>query len=254
LKAIIVDDEPLARNELHYLLNEIRTFDVINEAENVSETLELLLYDRYDVIFLDINLMEESGLDLANKINKMQNPPHIIFATAHDTFAVKAFELDATDYILKPFEQKRIAQAIHKVETALDHDTYKQANDVSQHQNDAHKENTPTSQMVLPIEVDERIHIINLEDIIAISVNNGITTINTLQENYHTTEPLNHYEKKIADPLFMRIHRATLVNKLHIQTIEHWFNYTYQLTMTNALKFQVSRSYMKTFKQNMGLL
>ncbi|TGS88070.1 DNA-binding response regulator, partial [bacterium M00.F.Ca.ET.177.01.1.1] len=103
-------------------------------------------------------------------------------------------ELDATDYILKPFEQKRIAQAIHKVETALDHDTYKQANDVSQHQNDAHKENTPTSQMVLPIEVDERIHIINLEDIIAISVNNGITTINTLQENYHTTEPLNHYE------------------------------------------------------------
>ena len=81
MKAIIVDDEPLARNELHYLLNEIRTFEVINEAENVSETLELLLYDHYDVIFLDINLMEESGLDLANKINKMQNPPHIIFAT-----------------------------------------------------------------------------------------------------------------------------------------------------------------------------
>ena len=72
MKAIIVDDEPLARNELHYLLNEIRTFDVINEAENVSETLELLLYDRYDLIFLDINLMEESGLNLANKINKMQ--------------------------------------------------------------------------------------------------------------------------------------------------------------------------------------
>src|SRR5699024_4451124 len=138
--------------------------------ENVSETLELLLYDRYDVIFLDINLMEESGLYLANKINKIQNQLHIIFAMVHDTFSVTAFELDATDYILKPFEQIRIAQAIHKVETALDHDTYKQANDVSQHQNDAHKENTPTSQMVLPIEVDERIHIINLEDIIAISV------------------------------------------------------------------------------------
>lgn len=119
MRAIIVDDEPLARNELHYLLNQINHFEKIDEAENVSETLELLLYDDYDVIFLDINLMDESGLDLANKIKKMKHAPFIIFATAHDTFAVKAFELDAIDYILKPFEQQRIAQAVHKVEQAL---------------------------------------------------------------------------------------------------------------------------------------
>lgn len=119
MKAIIVDDEPLARNELNYLLNQIRQFEKIDEAANVSETLELLLYDDYDVIFLDINLMDESGLDLANKIKKMKHAPFIIFATAHDTFAVKAFELDAIDYILKPFEQQRIAQAVHKVELAI---------------------------------------------------------------------------------------------------------------------------------------
>ncbi|MDN8848646.1 response regulator, partial [Staphylococcus aureus] len=81
MKTIIVDDEPLARNELHYLLNQIRSFDLIKEAENISETLELLLYDNYDVIFLDINLMDESGLDLANKIKNMKHRPLIIFAT-----------------------------------------------------------------------------------------------------------------------------------------------------------------------------
>lgn len=70
MKTIIVDDEPLARNELRYLLNKIRTFEAIDEAENVAETLELLLYEDYDVIFLDINLMDESGLDLAKKIKK----------------------------------------------------------------------------------------------------------------------------------------------------------------------------------------
>ena len=70
MKAIIVDDEPLARNELRYLLNEIRHFETIDESETISETLELLLYDDYDVIFLDINLMDESGLALAEKIKK----------------------------------------------------------------------------------------------------------------------------------------------------------------------------------------
>lgn len=118
--------------------------------------------------------------------------------------------------------------------------------------NENSQEDTRSSK-VLPIEVDERIHIINLNDIIAISVNNGTTTINTTHGDFETSEPLSHYEKKIETQKFMRIHRSTLVNKAHIQTIEHWFNYTYQLTMTNQLKFQVSRSYMKPFKQMMGL-
>ena len=78
MKTLIVDDEPLARNELHYLLNEISGFNVIDEAENIEETLERLLSETYDLVFLDINLMDESGIDLAQKIKKMKQPPHII--------------------------------------------------------------------------------------------------------------------------------------------------------------------------------
>ena len=99
------DDEPLARNELTYLLNEIGGFEEINEAENVKETLEALLINQYDIIFLDVNLMDENGIELGAKIQKMKEPPAIIFATAHDQYAVQAFELNATDYILKPFGQ-----------------------------------------------------------------------------------------------------------------------------------------------------
>ncbi|MBU7217337.1 response regulator transcription factor LytR [Staphylococcus gallinarum] len=250
MKAIIVDDEPLARNELRYLLNEIRHFETIDESETISETLELLLYDDYDVIFLDINLMDESGLALAEKIKKMKRQPFIIFATAHDTYAVKAFELNAIDYILKPFEQQRIAQALSKVESALtmQHEPNSKTINVTT-QNDQSDDTHAT----LPIEVDERIHIINHTDIIAISVNNGITTIHTKSDDFQTTEPLNHYEKRLSGNQFMRVHRATIINQSHIQTIEHWFNYTYQLTMSNQLKVQVSRSYMKQFKIAMGL-
>ncbi len=240
MHALIVDDEPLARNELKYLLNQIGSFSQIEEAENIEETLEQLLSHEFDVIFLDINLMEESGLDLAKKINKMKHVPHIIFATAHDTYAVQAFELEATDYILKPFEKARIEQAIKKI-----------TNSESSQLNETKLVNQDE---VLPIEIEDRIYVLNLDDIIAVSVNQGVTTINTVETEYETNEPLSYYEKKLNQSKFIRIHRASIINKKHIQSVEHWFNSTYQVTLTGNIKLQVSRSYMKTFKSEIGLV
>lgn len=256
MKTLIVDDEPLARNELHFLLNEISDFEVIDEAENVEETLEKLLYETYDLVFLDINLMDENGIDLAHKIQKMKRPPYIVFATAHDTFAVKAFELNALDYILKPFELERVAQTVTKVKRLIRMDQEEMNHSDHNHSN-APAFETPTTnrdKSVIPIEVDERIYVINLDDITAISINHGITTIYTLKRTYETTEPLNYYEKKLPDNKFIKIHRATIINKQHIDSVEHWFNYTYQVTMASGNKFQVSRSFMKFFKQEIGLL
>lgn len=240
MHALIVDDEPLARNELKYLLNQIGSFSQIEEAENIEETLEQLLSHEFDVIFLDINLMEESGLDLAKKINKMKHVPHIIFATAHDTYAVQAFELEATDYILKPFEKARIEQAIKKI-----------TNSESSQLNETKLMNQDE---VLPIEIEDRIYVLNLDDIIAVSVNQGVTTINTVETEYETNEPLSYYEKKLNQSKFIRIHRASIINKKHIQSVEHWFNSTYQVTLTGNIKLQVSRSYMKPFKSEIGLV
>lgn len=255
MKTLIVDDEPLARNELNYLLTQNGQFDKIEEAETISETLEKLLYDTYDVIFLDIHLMDESGLDLAEKIKKMRQPPYIIFATAHDNFAVKAFELNATDYILKPFEQARIDAAVARVATQLQ--TKTQASDDTKSESADPKKQKQKSinkaPEVLPIEVNERIYVLNQKDIIALTVNNKRTTLHTLNHDYETSEPMNNYAKRLDQKQFIRIHRATIINKAHIQTVEHWFNYTYQVTMTNNLKVQVSRSYMKAFKQTIGL-
>ena len=254
MKAIIVDDEPLARNELRYLLTEIQPFEQISEAETIQETLELLLFDTYDVVFLDINLMDESGLDMASKINQMANHPHIIFATAHDNFAVKAFELNATDYILKPFEKSRIEQALAKITPSIPPDTtHKQAASTNYEVESDAKDASPYDFDKLPVEMDDRIHLLNTTDIIAISVNNGVTTINTTTGDFETTQPLSHYEQRLNDKRFIRIHRATIINRNYIQTIDHWFNYMYQLTMMRDLKFQVSRSYMKRFKQQFAL-
>lgn len=160
MKALIIDDEPLARNELTYLLNEIGGFEEINEAENVKETLEALLINQYDIIFLDVNLMDENGIELGAKIQKMKEPPAIIFATAHDQYAVQAFELNATDYILKPFGQKRIEQAVNKVRATKakdDNSASAIANDMSANFDQS-----------LPVEIDDKIHMLKQQNIIGI--------------------------------------------------------------------------------------
>ena len=127
------------------------------------------------------------------------------FATAHDTFAVKAFELDAVDYILKPFELERIEQAVQKVKRLLNAKQQIQtlSDPIHSPQSQTNTSSYTNHQSVLPIEVDERIYVINLDDIVAISVNNGISTITTLK-TYETTEPLNYYEKKLPKQLFIK--------------------------------------------------
>lgn len=240
MNILIVDDEPLARNELSYLLNQSEGVEAIREADSIEEALEKLLQYPIDLVFLDIHLTEESGLTLANKINRMNNPPIIIFATAYDEYAVQAFELEARDYLLKPFELERVQQTVQRVKTILNED------------------NEPTKSLqekktVFPIEMDDRIFMVKAQEILAVEVNHGETTIYTAEKEYKTFEPLNAWENKLPKPPFMRIHRSYLVNLDKIEEIEPWFNQTYQITVENELKFPVSRSYIAGFKKQMGL-
>lgn len=235
LRILVVDDEPLARNELKYLLNEIDSTLLVDEADSVEETLTALISETYNLLFLDINLINESGLELAQKINKMKQPPKIVFATAHDSYAVKAFELNALDYILKPFEQKRIAAALDKAKASTAPVNYEQK--------------LPT----ISVQIDDKIYVINIQDIIALYVEDGQLNIVTINAEYKIHEPLSAFEKKLPEHLFMRIHRSSIINKQHIKSAEQWFNNTYQVKLTKDIKLQVSRSYIKQFKHEIGL-
>ncbi|MBC9824644.1 LytTR family transcriptional regulator DNA-binding domain-containing protein [Carnobacterium inhibens] len=240
--ALIVDDEPLARNELAYLLERCEGITAIVEAESIEEALEKMLQHEIDLIFLDIHLTSESGLTLANKINQLKNPPMIIFATAYDEYAIKAFELNATDYVLKPFELPRIQDAVQKAYTRYQKERVQlQAEDKQEYLK------------TIPIQMDERIYIVKIEDIIAIAVENGITTIYTDEKEYTATEPLNAYEEKVKGHAFLRVHRSYLLNMKEILEIQPWFNHTFLVTMSNQVKIPVSRHYMKQFKEEVGL-
>ena len=244
MRVLIVDDEPLARDELAYLLGQCEGVSAIAQADSIEEALGTMLEEPVDLIFLDIHLTNESGLSLAGKINKLKKPPMIIFATAYDDYAVKAFELNATDYVLKPFELERIQQAVKKA--------YGQYRKQQVREVEVPKQKDIGLQ-VLPIQMDERIYMLQVPEIIAIGVENGETTIYTKNMTYIIHEPLSALEKKIDGHPFLRVHRAFLINLKEIKEIQPWFNHTFQLTMSNGLKIPVSRSYMKEFKEKVGI-
>ncbi|KAF1281165.1 response regulator, partial [Lactiplantibacillus plantarum] len=112
MNVLIVDDEPLSRSELEYLLQQNNSVMTIYQASGLTDGLKLLVTKQIDLLFLDIDLNNENGFTLANEINQLAKPPLVVFATAYDNYAVDAFNINAIDYVLKPFEQVRIDQAI----------------------------------------------------------------------------------------------------------------------------------------------
>lgn len=242
MRILLVDDEPLARNELAYLVSQNKNVTAVEEAESIEEAMEKMLQAPVDLIFLDVHLINENGLSLAEKLQHFSNPPQIIFATAYDEYAVKAFEYNATDYILKPFENKRIKQAIVKAmerkrEASAVHFT----------------ESLGEEMESVPVHTGERIYLLKPAEIIVASVENNETTLFTKRNEYVTHDSLQLWEKRLAVANFMRIHRSYLLNLQEIKEIQPWFNNTYQVTTTNGMKVPVSRSYLKAFRERVGI-
>jgi two-component system response regulator LytT len=242
IKAFIVDDEPLARDELAYLLRRTRQVEIVGEADSIESALEQILVMEVDVLFLDIQLADESGLDLAREILLLEHRPEIVFATAYDEFALKAFELHAIDYLLKPFDESRVLKTIKKLSQLLQ--SRVNVNKVIQHKNNHNVGNDR-----LAITVDERIVLINVSEILYIGTIEGKTVVATEKKKYQVSEPLITFERKLQSHQIFRVHRAFLINVNAIVEIEPWFHSTYNLIMKDGEKVPVSRTYTKDLKQ-----
>lgn len=244
MKILVVDDEPLARDELSYLIKKSPSLHgqavVLYQAEDIKEAQGILLKHQIDLMFLDISLNEENGFELANELKQLTYLPLIVFATAYDEYAVKAFEVGALDYVLKPFEQERINQALVKAVNVL-----------------ASKKRPPLSDSaksdVLSIELEDRNAVVKKSTIVAATVNNGILTVTTANQKYKTRKTLLWLKKRLQDSCFMQVHRNSVVNIECIKEIQPWFNHTLLLIMTNNEKIQVGRSYRKELNERLGM-
>lgn len=242
IKAIIVDDERLARNELKKLLNEHAEIQVIDEAANAQEGIEKIELQNPDLIFLDIQMPGQTGFDL---LSSLERSPHVIFTTAYDEYALKAFEVNALDYLLKPIEPSRLSDAIQKLQ-------YEISRRKAEEQN-TYNRGPLTEEDQVFVKDGERCWFVKLSEIrLFESVGNYAKVF------FSTNKPLilkslNALEERLDPRFFFRANRKHIINLRWIEKIEPYFNGGLLVELKGGEKIEVSRRQTVKFKEMMSL-
>ncbi len=239
LKVILIDDERLARSELKRLLQDFPDVEVIGEAANANEGIEKIEALNPDLIFLDIQMPGKTGFDMLTQLEKA---PHVIFVTAYDEYALKAFDVNALDYLMKPVEPKRLVDALLKVHQKNEEEllSYNNRGLLSEHDQ-------------VFVKDGERCWFVKLSEVrLFESVGNYAKVF------FGTNKPLilkslNALEERLDEKVFFRANRKHIINLRMIEKIEPYFNGGLLLDLTGGEKIEVSRRQAVKFKEMMSL-
>ncbi|TAE16759.1 MAG: response regulator [Bacteroidetes bacterium] len=240
IKAIIIDDERLARNELRKLLAEHPDIQIIDEASNAEEGVEKIEQHKPDLIFLDIQMPGKSGFELLEELEKA---PHVIFTTAYDEFALKAFEVNALDYVLKPIEPKRLADAVHKF-----HDEVEKTSSSPSGQR-----GTLTESDQVFVKDGERCWFVKLNEIRLFESVGNYAKVFFGNNKPLILKSLNALEERLDEKVFFRANRKHIINLRWIEKVEPYFNGGLLLELKGGEKIEVSRRQTVKFKEMMSL-
>jgi two-component system LytT family response regulator len=238
IKTIIIDDERLAREGLKGLLKEFSEIEIIGEAANVDEALELIDKLKPQLLFLDIQMPEKTGFDL---LEELIETPIVIFTTAYNEFATKAFDVNALDYLMKPIQSQRLRDAIAKAK--------KQINDL-EHNKDRDKLGAEDQVFIRD---GEKCWFVKLSDVrmIESAGNYAKVHFDKYQPLIHRT--LNALDERLSQQVFFRANRQQIINLSYIEKIEPFFNSGFLIYLKDGLKVEVSRRQAVKFKEMMSL-
>jgi two-component system LytT family response regulator len=246
MNGIIVEDELPAKEELQFLIETYSSIKITDTFTDGLEVLKFLQENETDVIFLDINIPSLDGMLLASNISKFKKKPYIIFTTAYKQHAAQAFELNAFDYILKPYDEKRIAAVLKRLETVYQRDRQPAA--ATKPSAALHKRTR------INLKKNEKIIVTDVNDIYYAEASEKETFVFTKKERYTIHESISDFYQELPKDQFFRCHRSYIVNLSKIHEIVQWFNQTYLLRLDDCdAKIPVSRTNMKTFRQLMHL-
>jgi len=245
MNVYVIEDERLSRQELIHLLHETKKIKVVGEAEDIHQALWEINKKQPDAVFLDIELENGNGLELAKQFNNMKKRPMIVFVTAYDEYALDAFELDAVDYIVKPVKKARLSKAVDKLVKLSSPAHLENKIKLAPLENKEKKHS-------LTVKEKDRIIVVSTKDILYIGTENRQAYVQTSEKRYLTDTLLYKIKEKLDDS-FIQVHRGYIVNIKQIVALEPWFNRTYLIVLKNGSKISVSRSYVKAIKQALGL-
>lgn len=244
MRAIVIDDERLARKELINLLNQLETVEVVGEAVNVEDAKEKIEQLQPDVIFLDIQMPEKTGFDLLEELDSV---PHVIFTTAYDEYALKAFQVNALDYLLKPIEPKRLEEAIAKLTGKIE----KQQKAESEAQSSNNKKLTLDDQVF--VKDGDRCWFVRLANVRLFESDGNY--IKVYFDNFKPMihKSLNALDERLDEKSFFRASRKHIINLGWVEGIEPWFNGGLVVTLRGGDRIEVSRRQAARFKEMMSL-
>jgi len=260
LTVLIIDDEPLARQELQYLLERAGGVEVLAQGTNGIEAVELIRTHKPDVVFLDVQMPGLDGFAVLKKLldRKMQMP-QVVFATAFNQYAVRAFEVNAVDYLLKPFDRKRVLQTIEKAKARV----AAPVESPSESKLDAllrlveEQVQTPKSNSgKVIVRAQSRLLLVDQKEICFASIEDGtITVVTSAVEGQSNCRTLEELMDQLDPEAFWRVHRSFVVNIQHIREVVPWFKSSYQLRMDDPKKTElpVSRAQTKRLRELFNL-
>ena len=239
IKTIIVEDSRLARNELKELIKKHPELDIIGEAENVDSAYKMITEERPDLIFLDINMPGKDGFEL---LEMLDDVPVTIFTTAFDEYAIKSFEYNALDYLLKPINDRRFADAVEKVKARMD---------VLKHEEEAVEFLNESSQIF--IKDGEKCWLVKIGEIFLFEIVGNYTRVYFRDCKPLIYKSLNQVEERLPQQLFFRANRQQVINLQYIKSVDNWFNGKLKATMQNGAEVEISRRQSALFKDMLSL-
>jgi DNA-binding LytR/AlgR family response regulator len=248
LRVLIADDEQPARNKMKRLLSKFDDVEVVSIAENGLEALENIQNEKPDLVFLDIEMPGMNGLEVAENID-LDDMPAVVFATAYSEHAIKAFEINAVDYLLKPFNEERLRATIDKVsenraDSALDKN--KIAEILKSELADEIK--VPFSNKV-PIPTRDRYKLVDYSEVVCIEVEERSVRLFTKERSYLLNHTLDTFERKLPTDQFFRVNRSCIIGLKHVKEIVIWFGNRFKIILSNDKEVISSREKSKILKQ-----
>lgn len=242
-KVIIIDDEPLARSIVKSFLENHADLELIDECNNGFEGIKSIEKHKPDLIFLDIQMPKINGFEMLELIDE---EPGIIFTTAFDEYAIKAFETSAIDYLLKPFTQERFDKAIDK---------WKQRNGTNSTVDSIIEtaQKQPDEDLRIVVKDGSEIKIIPTDTVLYIEAYDDYVKIHTKEKYFVKKKTMSYYEKTLNSKDFLRIHRSYIININELTKIESYEKNSYRATLKNDSKIPISRSSYSGLKEILGL-
>ena len=256
ISTIIVDDEQLSREELTYLLKSVGDVEVVAQGSNGVEAIQLIRELNPELVFLDVQMPGLDGFGVIKKLVDKKHPlPQIVFATAFDQYAVRAFEVNAVDYLLKPFDKKRVVQSVEKAKQKLAAAPPPSNERLESLINLLEQQQKPQQQKIL-LRSAGRLILVDQKDVCFATIDEGVITVATnSMEGHSNCRTLEELLESLDPNVFWRAHRSHVVNINRIKEVLPWFKSSYQLRMDDRkhTELPVSRAQTKRLRELFGL-